>query len=123
MKSRGGPSSEFSVSLADPRFMRAVTAYQALRRAFHALALDEEVRLQDALAIIEETLVLGALRASVPHLAERGLYIEAEERLPETIGQGSHTEQTAPVISVRAMEVAEAPVAHDIAGEAEPTTP
>src|SRR5919198_4377838 len=105
---------EFSVSLADPRFTRAVTAYQSLRRALHSLGLEDDERLQDALAIIEETLVLGALRASMPHVAERRLHMEAEEQRPEAGGHRSRARRATPAI-----EGAAGTAARDTADETE----
>ena len=77
---------DFSVSLADPRFTRAVTAYQALARALSALGLEDDVRVQGALTTVEESLVLGALRAWLPRLAARQPPIDVDILLPETNG-------------------------------------
>jgi hypothetical protein len=77
---------DFSASLADPRFTRAVTAYQALTRALTALGLDEDARVQEALDTLEECLVLGALRAWLPRLAAREPPIDMGVLLPDTRG-------------------------------------
>jgi hypothetical protein len=117
---------EFSVSIADPRFTRAVTAYQALRRALSGFGLEEDARLQEALASIEETLVLGTLRATMPHLAARRLQMEPERAPAETPGQGSQAEwisQTVEEAADPAERFAEGAALREAAGEVEPEAP
>jgi hypothetical protein len=77
---------DLSVSLADPRFTRAVTAYQSLSRALSALGLEDDARVREALETLEECLVLGALRGWLPRLAARQPPIDVGALLPESRG-------------------------------------